>query len=397
MTVTNSDLLCEDGSYLNTESDNRLLLFISADDSGSLSFSGSLDGHAIHFYLQSLSGSASFSGNVNSVFWSQLLRNELLCEDGSYLNTESDLRLFLGFGYPYSDSGSLSFHGSLATIKIIARIVLSAVLSFSGFFARFPKKRIASGLLLTSVLKKKSSRLFTSALSFVGNAIVSRVVASPVLSGALSFVGNINFLTSKNLASVLSWLGDLVSKFNNTFFKNLPASISFIGSVTRIRFIQKLLTGTLRFIGSVNILPSFISVLLQSVLGFTTSIKKRLRFGNLVALFNVMITSVGQTILGISREDHRPTTVFDTIQTISNTPTPLDIDLSAQLSSLFIKNLDQQATIEVDYSMAFDKFPQLITPQSGIYLVPDAIFSSLYAQSSAPNSDIQIISSLRRS
>jgi hypothetical protein len=110
-----------------------------------------------------------------------------------------------------------------------------------------------------------------------------------------------------------------------------------------------------------------------------------------------MITSVGQTILGISREDHRPTTVFDTIQTISNTPTPLDIDLSAQLSSLFIKNLDQQATIEVDYSMAFDKFPQLITPQSGIYLVPDAIFSSLYAQSSAPNSDIQIISSLRRS
>jgi hypothetical protein len=81
-------------------------------------------------------------------------------------------------------------------------------------------------------------------------------------------------------------------------------------------------------------------------------------------------------------------------QTISNSPT-LITGLPTAIGALFIKNLHNAATIQVDSSNTFNHFPQLIPPQSGVYLSPHIGGAGVYAQSSISSSDVQVISASR--
>jgi hypothetical protein len=139
-------------------------------------------------------------------------------------------------------SGALSFAGALVrrTNK-----TLTGATSFSGSLNRLTTRTLVGALSFSGALTKMASRALIAVLSFVGNSSASKV-SLKLLTGDLSFAGDLRRVVPKQITGVLSFAGGLVKGVP----KNLSASVSFAGALTKQ--VLRSLVGSLSFAGSLS-------------------------------------------------------------------------------------------------------------------------------------------------
>jgi hypothetical protein len=148
---------------------------------------------------------------------------------------------------PRAFTATLSFTGAIATLKAFGK-ALTASLSFTGSFAKLPTKALTATLSFTGAMPRRIVHGLTATLSFTGlageadrpqpdrHALVHRGVRAeqvvPARSdGTLSFTGSLasQKLLNKALTATLSFTGSMTRRTG----KSLAATLSFAGSMPR--------------------------------------------------------------------------------------------------------------------------------------------------------------------
>lgn len=153
-------------------------------------------------------------------------------------------------------TGALTFIGNISAGKI-AYQALSGSISFAGGFAKKVFKGLSGSVNFTGAIAKKISKTFTGAVSFVGNIFAGKWVAKAIsgavsfsggmvkktlkgLIGGISFIGNVSKKTSKVFTGALTFIGSTVaSKLATTYYKAIGGVLSFSGNL--IAYIKRYL------------------------------------------------------------------------------------------------------------------------------------------------------------
>ncbi len=126
---------------------------------GALSFVGDLVTQKLtNVFHQAVEGTLTFAGTLRRSTSSRGLIGTLTFS-GSLLRSIA-----------HRMTGSLSFSGALAALRIILKAV-GGVLSFSGVLLRLPRKSLTGTLTTSGSLRKAISRSLGGALSFIGNLV----------------------------------------------------------------------------------------------------------------------------------------------------------------------------------------------------------------------------------
>lgn len=210
-----------------------------------------------------------------------------------------DVRLYdptvtLGGAFQQALSGTLSFVG--ATTRRTGKS-LGATLSFIGTKTQFISKGMTAALSFVGLTTKRTSTARAATLSFVGSLASTKLFVK-ALTAALSFTGSVSFSTRKALTATLSFVGTRTSFLSKIL---APATLSFVGAVTKRTLTQKaatlsfvgaqtrrvshLLTASLGFVGDLQTqVAGLIQKSLTATLSFSGSVTKRTSFHLTAAL-----------------------------------------------------------------------------------------------------------------
>jgi hypothetical protein len=141
--------------------------------------------------------------------------------------TKSSLRL-------KSQTGNLNFSGAL-TRKLSLSKALTGSLSFNG--------------TLTGAAKKL--RVLAGNLTFSGALAVRQTRFTRLLAGVLSFSGGFRKKMKIAFIGRLRWVGDLLTS-PSASYQSVDGSLDFQGNLTRTRTFERILDGTLRFLGDLG-------------------------------------------------------------------------------------------------------------------------------------------------